>query len=78
MNKMLQWLQQPTSVAGISTIIGTVSAVALHQIDAVQAAPLLAAAVVSIVLPDNTAARSAAELLARDLVSKNIKPQEKT
>ncbi len=77
MQKVLQWLQQPSSVAGLSAIIGTGSALALHQIGLMQAAPLLAAAIVSIALPDNTAAKGAAEMLARELVSTMTKAQEK-
>jgi len=70
MKKVLLWLQQPTSVAGLSAIVGTVLAVVLHQIDSAHAVPLIAAAIVSIVLPDNAAAKNSAELLARGLAAK--------
>ncbi len=78
MKKLLLWLQQPTSVAGISTVIGAAAALALHQIDLVQAAPLFAAAIASIVLPDNAGARNSAELLARSLVTKTTTTQDKS
>jgi hypothetical protein len=76
-NKILLWLQQPTSVAGISAIAGTISAVSLHQLTLAGAVPLIAAALVSIVLPDNTGAKAAAESLTRDLTTKILSSQEK-
>jgi hypothetical protein len=78
MKALLLWLQQPTSVAGLSAIAGTLAALALHQIDAAHAAPLIAASIVSIVLPDNAGARSAADTLTRDLLTKFVSKQEKT
>jgi hypothetical protein len=65
MNRILLWLQQPTSVAGVSALVGTVSALMLHQITLAQALPLLAGAAASIALPDNTAAPSQAAGLVR-------------
>jgi hypothetical protein len=65
--KVVSWVQQPTTIAGISTIAGTVSAALMHQINWFQAAPLLAGAAVAIALPDNTAAKSAAVQLVQDL-----------
>jgi hypothetical protein len=78
MKRVLAWLQQPTSVAGLSAISGTIAAVVLHQIDVAHAVPLLAAAIVSILLPDNAGARGAAEMLTRELVAKLPSGQEKT
>jgi hypothetical protein len=77
MRRVLQWLQQPTSVAGISAVIGTGSAVALHQISVAQAIPLLAAAIVSIALPDNAGAKSEAESLARSIITASLQTPEK-
>ncbi len=68
MDKVLLWLQQPTSVAGLSALVGTISALMLHQITLAQALPLLAGAAASIALPDNTAAPLQAEGLARAVV----------
>jgi hypothetical protein len=63
------WLRQPTTVAGLSTAVGTGVALALHQVGLQAAAPLLAGAAMGMILPDNTAARTAAVTLARDVVA---------
>ncbi len=54
MVRLKVWLQQPTSVAGLATIFGTLSALLTQQITLAQATPLVAAALVSILVPDNT------------------------
>ena len=72
MTRVLQWLQQPTSVAGLSTIIGTLAALLLREIDVAQAAPLLAGACASILLPDNANARNEAADLARALTDQRL------
>ena len=77
MTKVLLWLRQPTSVAGLSALVGIFSALVLHQIDFVQAAPLLAGALASIALPDNAGAKATAEALARKAVSDPSIEQEK-
>jgi hypothetical protein len=77
MSRVLQWLQQPTSVAGISAVLGTGSALALHQISAAQAIPLLVAAIISIALPDNAGAKDEAESLARSLIATSVQTPEK-
>jgi hypothetical protein len=77
MRSVLLWLRQPTSVAGLSAIIGTGAALLLHQIDYAHAAPLIAGAAASIVLPDNAGARTSAEILARDFASAPSSRQEK-
>ena len=64
------WLQQPTTVAGISTIMGTVVALLLGQITFAQAIPLFAAAAISAILPDNTAAKQETEMLAASLMQR--------
>ena len=76
MKQVLAWLKQPTSVAGVSAVVGIVSGLALHQINLAQAVPLLAGALVSIALPDNTDAKNAAELLARAAVTTPNTKQE--
>ena len=55
------WIQQPTTVAGLSTVFGTAVGLALQQMDWRQAVPLLVGAAVSIVLPDNTGAKQQAD-----------------
>ena len=77
MRNLLAWVHQPTSVAGISALFGTISAVALHQLSWAQAVPLLAGAVVSILLPDNTGAKDQAQALAGAIVSGVTQEQEK-
>jgi hypothetical protein len=54
MNALKAWLQQPTSVAGLATIFGTLSGFLTRQLSAGQAVPLIAAAMVSILIPDNS------------------------
>jgi hypothetical protein len=76
LKQILLWFQQPTSVAGLSAIVGAISAISLHQITLTEALPLIAAAIASIVLPDNAGAKASAEALARELATK-LSPQEK-
>jgi hypothetical protein len=64
MKKLIVWAQQPSSIAGIAAIFGTLSALLLQQVSFAQAVPVLLGAVVSIVLPDNTAAKSDTEAFA--------------
>ncbi len=71
MGKLRNWLKQPTSVAGLATLLGTLSALLMRQVSWMQATPLLAGAVCSIVLPDNSRVKSAAEALATELVTEN-------
>jgi len=64
MRLIIAWVQQPTTVAGLSAAIGTLAALATRQITWPQALPLLAGAVVSILVPDNSVAKADAEALA--------------
>lgn len=68
MNWLFMWIKQPTSVVGISTLLGTVSALLSHQLSLGQAVPLIAGAVASIVLPDNADAKGDAQALASSIV----------
>ena len=77
MEKLRAWARQPTTVAGISTLIATVSALLLQQLGWQQAIPLLVGSAVSMVLPDNTGARQEAQQLASDVVSKITNSQGK-
>jgi hypothetical protein len=70
MNIVNAWMRQPTSVAGISGVIGTLFAIVLHQVSWAQAIPLLTGSLISILLPDNAAAKASAEGLSQDLVAK--------
>ena len=64
------WMQQPTTVAGVSALLGTFVALLMHQVTWVQAIPLLAGATVSTILPDNSSAKQQAQLLAGTMVAK--------
>ncbi len=64
------WFQQPSSVAGVSGVIGTLFAILLHQVSWTQAIPLLTGSLISILLPDNAAAKTNAEGLSQDIVTK--------
>lgn len=64
------WMQQPTSVAGISGVVGTLFAILLHQVSWPQAVPLLTGSLISILLPDNAAAKKSAEGLSQDIIAK--------
>jgi len=78
MMKGLQvWVRQPTTVAGISAALGTLVGLVLQQLSWGQAIPLLAGAVMSILLPDNTAAKAQAETLAATLAQKVIATGDK-
>ena len=63
------WVRQPTTIAGISAMIATFSALGLRQLSWPQALPVLAGAVTSMLLPDNTDARRQAQQLASEVVS---------
>ena len=68
MTFLRNWLQQPTTVAGLSAAFGTIVGLILQQVSLTQAIPLLIGAAVSIVLPDNAGARQQAELIANQVV----------
>jgi hypothetical protein len=69
MGKLSAWLRQPTTVAGISALLGTVVAVLLGQMSVAAAVPLVTGAAVSMVLPDNSAARQQAATVAQEIVA---------
>jgi hypothetical protein len=69
MEALRAWARQPTTVAGISALIGTISGVFLQQITWQQAVPLVAGSLVSIVLPDNSGAAKQVEALASTVVA---------
>jgi uncharacterized membrane protein YfcA len=69
MQTVLAWLRQPTSVAGISALFGTLLALASQQLDWAQAVPLIAGALISIALPDNAGAKANATSLARAIAT---------
>ena len=70
MEDLRAWLRQPTTVAGISAVIATVSALLMDQIAWAQAVPILVGSAVSMLLPDNTGAHEQAQQLASEIVMK--------
>lgn len=69
MKAVLAWLRQPTSVAGISMLFGTFSALVTQQVSWAQAMPLIVGGLASIALPDNAGAKASAKLLARAIAT---------
>lgn len=62
------WLKQPTTVAGLSGIVGTGTALLMHQTDLAHALPLIVGSLVAALLPDNTAAKAEAADLTAGIV----------
>ena len=77
MDKIRAWTREPTSVAGLATILGTFTAMLSHQLSWAQAIPLLVGAAVSLILPDNTRARAGAVALAGAVVTTITTEKEK-
>ncbi len=80
------FLRQPSTVGGLAALCGTLEAAITGQMSWAHALPFIVGAVVSILLPDNSAARADAEALIRaaetfagQIGSQNTKPpsQEK-
>lgn len=69
MKSLADWARQPTTVAGLSAILGTFVALLLHQLSLGAALPLLAGGITSILLPDNSVAKQDAQSFARDVVA---------
>lgn len=67
------WLQQPTTIMGISGLVGTLSGIAAHALThdttVTTAVGLGAASIMHVVMPDNSAAPSAVEKLAVDAIT---------
>ena len=69
MEDLRAWLRQPTTIAGVSALIATLSALLIKQIAWPQAIPILVGSAVSMLLPDNTDARQQAQQIAGELVA---------
>ncbi len=59
------FLRQPTTVGGLAALFGTLEAILSGQMNWQAALPLIAGALVSIVLPDNSGAKADAEAMIR-------------
>jgi hypothetical protein len=68
MKQLSTWVRQPTTIAGISALFGTLVALALQQMGWAEAVPLLTGSAISMILPDNTAAKQQAVTVAADIV----------
>lgn len=66
---ILTWMRQPTSVAGLAAFIAALVALMSGQIDWRQAVPLLAGALTSIAVPDNTAGRPPATTVFKNVTT---------
>ncbi len=75
MEDLRPWLRQPTTIAGISALIATISGLLMDQIVWSQAVPLLVGSAVSMLLPDNTGAHDQAQKLAAEIVGKLTKKE---
>lgn len=68
MKKLVAWMRQPTTVAGLSALSGTAVALLGAQMSWQSSLPLLVASFVGIVLPDNAGAKVAIGHLVADAV----------
>lgn len=68
MRFVVAWLRQPSSVAGVAAVLGTVSGLLAGQVTVSQAVPLLVGAAASILLPDNTQAVTTVRAAAQAIV----------
>ena len=69
MRTLILWSQQPTSVAGLAAILGTLSGLLTRQISFMQALPIFVGALASIAIPDNTRAKAGAEAITAAVAS---------
>lgn len=67
--RLLALFRQPSSIGGFGALFGTLTALASGQLRPAQAIPLAAGALVSILLPDNTAAKRETEATLADLIA---------
>jgi hypothetical protein len=51
---VVAWLRQPTSIAGIATLVGTATAVVSGDITVAHALPTLAAGAVALAIPESS------------------------
>ena len=66
MTSILSWFQQATTGTGISTLAGTVVAMAVGQLSWQSAVPLLVGDVLAVVWPEKTGLQTDAEALVAD------------
>ena len=77
--KVAAFMRQPSTVLGVSTLVGTLTAVLTAQLTWQNAVPAIAGALAAIVLPDNPSAQvaikdgAAAVLAAEQTVTSSVK-----
>jgi hypothetical protein len=62
------WAQQPSTILGFSSMVGTLTAALAGQITWAAAAGVLAGGLVAMILPENKQAQQSASNLAKDVV----------
>lgn len=67
--KIASFLRQPTTIAGLATVCGALEAALTGHLTWSASAPLFVGAGVSILLPDNSAAKADAEAVTRAVVA---------
>ena len=67
--KIVAFFRQPTTVAGLATVCGTLEAVLTGHLTWSASVPLFVGAAVSILLPDNSAAKADAEAATRAVLA---------
>lgn len=78
MRTVIAWLRQPTTIGGLSGLVAAISALVTGQLTGAQALPIIAGALVSMALPDNTAARQTAEAIVKSLAAQPGSPPPAT
>lgn len=63
------WLKQPTTVAGIATLAGTLAGAINGSVSLPMAITLVTGGFVAMVMPDNTQAKMQAQTTAQDLIA---------
>ena len=66
---VVAWLRQPTSIAGLAGIAGTLTGVASHALTWELAAPLLVGGAIALLIPESPKARADGEHLAVDALA---------
>lgn len=70
MKAVIAWTRQPTTVAGVSALFGAIAARLADQLSWSQSVPIIAGALVSILLPDDSTAKADAEALSAAVASR--------
>lgn len=69
LQKLAAWFRQPTTIAGVSTVFGTLVAILTKQMSFPAGAPVIVGGLMAMALPDNTKAAAQAQQLATDAIN---------